>query len=76
MASVYKKVGLTNTATMPACGTSSESSSSRLETISGVMTLKPVTLPPGRGETGNQSDRDQVAGHENDRDRRGCVFRR
>ena len=45
--SVFELFGFTSRAIVLAWGTSSASSSSRLEISSGTMVLAPVTLPPG-----------------------------
>ena len=67
--------GFTRNANTLAWGTSSQSSSRRLGVSSVVMLLKPVRLPPGRGETGDQPGPDWVSeAGKDDRDRGGCVF--
>ena len=69
--------GFTSRAITLAWGTSSDSSSSRLGISSTVRMLTPVRLPPGRARLATRPRLDRVAADdEDDRDRRGCAFRR
>ena len=74
--SVIAWLGFTSMPIALACGTSSESRSSSLDIKSMMMLLKPVRLPSGRARLA-KAHPDWVADvGEDDRDRRGCVFRR
>src|SRR5437667_4689290 len=65
--------GFTNRAITLAPGTSSESISTRLGDRSRLLT--PVRLPPGRARLATRPN-PTVAARKDDRDRRGCAFRR
>jgi hypothetical protein len=74
--SLFGWFGFTSRAIIFACGTSSDSSSKRLEFSSVAMLLKPVRFPPGNARLATRPDPRVADASEDDRDCRGCTFRR